>query len=105
MPPIWRFEVANALQMAIRRKRIDTGFRERAFAHLRALPIIADSESEGCAWSATVALAERHTLTVYDAAYLELAQRARVPLAALDRALIRAGKLDSTKVLGEDAFE
>ena len=44
------------------------------------------------AWTATARLAERYRLTLYDAAYLELAQRRKLPLATLAQDLIRAGK-------------
>jgi len=39
------------------------------------------------AWDPTLSLAQRCRLTLYDAAYLELAQRLRLPLASLDQAL------------------
>ena len=39
------------------------------------------------AWSKTLALAESFGLSVYDAAYLELALRRGLPLATLDSAL------------------
>lgn len=90
VPPIWRYEVANGLQMAIRRKRIDAAYRDVCFTKLRSLPIVEDSEGIDEIWLATVALADLYALTVYDAAYLELAQRRRVPLATLDDALIKA---------------
>jgi predicted nucleic acid-binding protein len=102
VPALWRFEIANALLMAVRRKRIDHGFRDRALAHLGTLAIITDRESEEQAWKASVRLAERHGLTVYDAAYLELAQRRRLPLATLDAALVRAAGAELTTVLGPD---
>jgi predicted nucleic acid-binding protein len=42
---------------------------------------------------------ERHRLTAYDAAYLELVIRKDLPLATLDTALIKAAKiLDKTIV-------
>lgn len=44
-------------------------------------------------------LARRHRLTAYDAAYLELAQRERVPLATLDGALMRAASAESVALL------
>ena len=100
VPGLWRFDVANALQTAVRRKRVDVGFCDRALAHLGTLGIATDIESEGHAWSASVKLAERHMLTVYDAAYLELAQRRRIPLATLDTALIRAANAELTTVVG-----
>ena len=73
VPDISRFEVANALQMAVRRRRIDSGFRDRVLTHLSTLRILTDAYSQLHAWSAGVRLSERHNLTVYDAAYLELA--------------------------------
>lgn len=90
VPPLWRYEVANGLQMAIRRKRIDAAYRNACFSKLQSLPIVEDSEGIDEIWLATVALADLYALTVYDAAYLELAQRSRVPLATLDDALIKA---------------
>lgn len=75
VPILWRFEVANALQMAVRRGRIDAKDRDDAFADLSELGIRIDDDSADQAWSATVVLSGRHRLTVYDAAYLEMAQR------------------------------
>ena len=85
VPPLWQFEVANALQMAVRRKRVDAAFRDRALADLATMTIEVDADSDGHAWSASVRLSDRHGLTVYDAAYLELAQRRRLRLATLDQ--------------------
>ena len=91
-PSLWRFEVANGLQTAMRRKRIDQSYRDRMLAHLAALNIRVDAESDSYVWSATAQLATLHGLTVYDAAYLELAQRRRLPLATLDAALAKAAR-------------
>ena len=87
VPMIWRYEIANGLQMAIRRKRINTAYRNKCFEKLRSIPIAVDVEGMDEIWLATVALADLYNLTIYDAAYLELAQRMRVPLATLDDAL------------------
>lgn len=89
-PGLWRLEVANGFQMAIRRKRIDAEFRDRALRHLGSLPIDIDPETVAFAWTTTLRLADRFGLTIYDAAYLELAQRHGVPLASLDKQLIGA---------------
>ena len=48
----------------------------------------------------TLTLAERCRLTLYDAAYLELAQRRRLPLASLDRELRAAGRALGVTLLG-----
>lgn len=93
VPGLWRYEVANGLQMAVRRKRIEPGYRDRALALLADFDIRVDSGCEALAWTATLELAARYDLTVYDGAFLELAQRRRVPLATMDAALARAAGL------------
>ena len=87
VPSLWRLEIASALQMAVRHKRISIEFRDASLADLRTFPIAIDSETGRNAWEATLTVAERCNLTLYDAAYLELAQRVRLPLASLDKDL------------------
>lgn len=91
-PTLWPLEVLNALVMAERRHRLDAAQRQRLSGFLRDLPIVLDDETAAQAWSATIQLAERHHLTVYDAAYLELAQRRDLPLASLDKELRSAAE-------------
>jgi predicted nucleic acid-binding protein len=100
VPSLWRFEVANGLQMAVTRKRVDAAFRDRALAKLATMSIEVDLESDSHVWSASVQLSERHGLTVYDAAYLELAQRRRLELASLDRQLRDAARAELVPVIG-----
>jgi predicted nucleic acid-binding protein len=92
VPLLWRMEVANGLQMAIRCKRIDRDFRDHAIRQLSLLPIVVDPETDTYVWTATLLLSDRFGLTVYDAAYLELAQRRNLPLASIDKALSTAGE-------------
>ena len=89
-PMLWPFEVSNVLAMAERRKRVDDAEVERFIDLLGDLPVAFDDESRQRALSNTLRLARSQRLTVYDAAYLELAQRLRVPLATRDRDLIAA---------------
>ena len=103
VPKIWRFEVGNALQMAIRRKRIDADFRDKALVKLSALPIAIDPETDAHAWTTALRLAERFALTLYDAAYLEVAQRLGIPLATLDQKLRAAAHSLSVPLLGAEA--
>ncbi len=84
VPPLWRLEVANGFQSAIRRKRIDQRYRDESLADLRLLAIEVDGESDAHVWSSTLALADRFGLSVYDSCYLELARRRDQPLATLD---------------------
>ncbi|MGO9085647.1 MAG: type II toxin-antitoxin system VapC family toxin [Candidatus Sulfotelmatobacter sp.] len=100
VPGLWRLEVANVLEMGVRRRRHDAAFRDSTLADLAQLPIQVDTETDRQAWDATLRLAERHQLTLYDAAYLELALRRNLPLASLDEDLRRAARAEKVKVLG-----
>jgi len=100
VPGLWRLEVANVLEMGVRRGRHDRDFREATLVDLAQLPIQVDHETDGQAWGATLQLAERHQLTTYDAAYLELALRRKLPLATLDRELRRAAGAEKLTLLG-----
>lgn len=92
VPALWRLEVANGLTMALRRGRINAQFRRAALEDLARLEIAIDRQTDAQAWGETLALADRFGLTMYDAAYLELAQRRRVPLATLDGELRESGR-------------
>jgi len=90
VPALWRLEIANSLTVAARRGRIDGEFRRAALGDLAMLEITTDPHTGANAWGQTLQLADQCGLTVYDAAYLELALRRRLPLATLDEKL-RAG--------------
>lgn len=100
VPGLWRLEVANVLQMGVRRKRHNADFRDKALADLAQFPIQVDLETDTHAWGRTLRLAERHHLTVYDAAYLELALRRDLPLSTLDEDLRQAATQQKVKLLG-----
>ena len=99
-PSLWPLEALNGLLMAERKKRLDASRRNSLVGFLRALPITLDQETAYQAWTATVRLAERYRLSVYDAAYLELARRRKLPLATLDHDLIKAAKAAGVTLLG-----
>jgi predicted nucleic acid-binding protein len=100
VPQLWPLEVLNGLAMAERRGRLDTPTRERLEGFLRELPVVLDDDTGPDAWTRTVPLAHRFQLTVYDAAYLELAQRQQLPLASIDESLRRAGTELGLTLLG-----
>lgn len=102
VPALWRLEVANSLTMAIRRRRIDPDFRRAALADLALLDITTDQQTDPYAWTDTLNLADHFRLTVYDAAYLELARRRALPLATLDQELRIAAMAIGVTVLGAD---
>lgn len=99
-PSLWPLEALNGLYAAERRRRIDHRQRERMAGLLHDLPVRLDDEAADRAWTTLAELADRFRLTLYDAAYLELAQRRRLPLATLDAALRRAAHAVSVEVLG-----
>lgn len=100
VPGMWRLEIANGLRTALRRKRIDTAFRDRAIAELARLPIMVDTDTDRYAWTTILQLADQFGLTPYDAAYLELAQRRTLPLATLDEPLRTAAPALGVALLG-----
>ena len=100
VPSLWPLEALNGLLVAERRKRLDANRRQRLTGFLRGLPITLDTETAGQAWTTTARLAERYRLTSYDAAYLELAQRRKLPLATLDVDLIKAAEALGMTLLG-----
>jgi len=100
VPALWRLEVLNGLQVAVRRGRIDSAYRDASLADLQSLVIAIDPATNRQAWSATLRLCERFGLTPYDAAYLELAQRRQLPLATLDAALVHAARADNVPLVG-----
>jgi predicted nucleic acid-binding protein len=101
VPPLWRLEVANGFQSAIRRKRIDARYRDESLADLRELPIEVDGEGDVHVWTSTLALADRFGISVYDACYLELGQRRGLPLVTLDSRLRSASAALGLKATDE----
>ena len=80
----------NGLIMAVRRGRIERERVARFARDLAALPIRIEAAHAPATWDAVIGVATGHQLTVYDAAYLELAQRTGLPLATLDGDLRKA---------------
>ena len=100
VPGLWKLEVANVLEMGVRRGRHDAVFRNSTLADLALLAINIDGETDRQAWGATLQLSERHRLTLYDAAYLELALRRGSPLASHDAELRGAAPAEGIVALG-----
>ena len=100
VPPLWRLEVANGFQSGIRRKRLDAAYRDASLTDLGKLPITVDPDTDAHTWTTTLRLSDRYGLTIYDACYLELAQRRHLPLATLDKELRAAGHALGLSLLG-----
>jgi predicted nucleic acid-binding protein len=100
VPSLWRIEVANSLNVGIRRGRIAKDARNQILRDLSFLPIQTDGETERYTWGRIIELADSHRLTLYDATYLELALRLSLPLATLDRELRTAAAAEGVDLLG-----
>ncbi|MEK7407454.1 MAG: type II toxin-antitoxin system VapC family toxin [Acidobacteriota bacterium] len=92
VPSVWPLEVANALLVAERRKRVSRAKVAASLNVLRGLPISVDKETPARAFEGVLPLAREHGLSVYDAAYLELAIREGLPLATVDQGLKGAAR-------------
>src|SRR5471030_2704244 len=84
VPTHWWLETANGLIMAERRKRASQAEITEALNLVQALPVITDDETAQRSGSVTASLARQYALTIYDAAYLELAMRRSSTLATTD---------------------
>jgi predicted nucleic acid-binding protein len=92
VPALWPLEVANALTVLVRRKRLTEAERQVGLGWLRGLPLRIDHEMASLAFSRLSDLATAHQLSIYDAAYLELAQRRKLALACADGPLRKAAR-------------
>lgn len=89
-PAHWPTEVSNGLLMALRRKRIDRLRADWFLDTLSSLSTAVEPPLSMAQAKSVFELAVQHTLTLYDATYLDLALRMALPLATLDGALRRA---------------
>ena len=87
VPGIFWHEMRNVLLVAERRGRIDSDASEHHVNRIRILPLVTDHDQDD---ARTLALARRHALSSYDAAYLETAKRRGATIATLDAKLATA---------------
>ena len=99
VPTLWWFELRNALVVNERRGRITEQQTARFLRNVERLAITVDSTPDE---SGVLTLARRYRLTVYDAAYLELASRNALPLATLDAMLAIAARSEGVHLIGDD---
>jgi predicted nucleic acid-binding protein len=92
VPALWPLEVANALIVLVRRRKLTEDERQAGLGWLRGLRMRVDHETSALAFSQLSDLAAAHQLSVYDAAYLELAVRRRLVLGCKDGPLRTAAK-------------
>ena len=92
VPILWRHEISNAVVMSERRGRLTPAQLKTLTADLEEFSEGVEVDSVNLRISVLIETARRTNLTVYDAAYLELAARRRLPLATLDDRLLEAAR-------------
>jgi predicted nucleic acid-binding protein len=92
VPAPWPLEVANALIVLVRRRKLTEDERQAGLGWLRGLRLRLDHDMASLAFSRLSELAAAHQLSVYDAAYLELSLRRRLVLGCKDGPLRTAAK-------------
>ena len=89
---MWPVEVAHALTVLVRRRKLTKDEREIGLGWLGGLQLRLDHEMATLAFTRLRELADTYRLSVYDACYLELASRRKLPLGCKDGALRDAAK-------------
>lgn len=92
VPRLWHLEVLNVLVMGERRQRIQAPEIQEFLELLQALDIQTDKHSPIIENDELLQLARMHQLSVYDATYLALALREKLPLATQDKRLRRVAE-------------
>ena len=92
VPALWWYEMTNALTMAHRRHRVPASDVMQLIELYGGLAIQTDTLLTPEVARRLHLLAQEYSLSAYDAAYLELAQRRTLRLATLDRNLLRAAR-------------
>ena len=92
VPALWPLEVANALSVLERRRKLTEEERRSGLGWLRGIRLRVDHDMASLAFTTLSELASAHNLSVYDAAYLELAQRRRLVLGCKDGPLREAAR-------------
>jgi predicted nucleic acid-binding protein len=98
VPGFWFLEVANALVVLERRRKLTAAERDEALERMASLNVAVDEEGSRLGFSTIANIAIANRLSVYDACYLELAQRKKLVLASLDERLRNVAKRLGLKV-------
>lgn len=101
VPAIWPLEFANVLLTAERRKRLTEAEVSHVLNVSQSLPISIEQEPPERVWVEILHLARAHSLTTYDASYLDLAMRSGLPIATQDKALVKAARKCGVAIFAE----
>lgn len=101
VPALWYAELANTLLVFERAKRLTIQDSEKFLSDLALLTIRQDSHPSGSRLPRVLDIGRIHSLTAYDATYLELAMRRAATLATFDRRLAAAARAAGVRVFGD----
>jgi predicted nucleic acid-binding protein len=96
VPALWWFEVRNVLVVNERRGRITLPETAAFLRHLAMFSVLVDRLPDG---ESVMRIARAHQLSVYDAAYLELAQREGLAIATLNAQLRKAASTERVALI------
>ena len=89
VPGHWSVEIASSLAAAERRKRIVPNQANLLLGIIKRLEVIVDDRTADLAFELLLSLARQHRMSVYDSAYVELAERVGAPIATFDKTVAR----------------
>jgi predicted nucleic acid-binding protein len=90
-PRLWAYELRNSVLIGARRGRITKAHALDVLASLQSLQLFL---TDPVSYDGLLDLADKHKLTIYDTAYLDLALREALPLASLDSDLCKAAEAE-----------
>jgi predicted nucleic acid-binding protein len=99
VPALWLLEMANVLRIAEKKKRILAHTVDARLVQISEFIISVEDFDVQLVWTQVLDLARRHDLTSYDACYLVVAKEHALPLASLDKAMIKAAKAEGIRLL------
>ena len=103
VPALWSLEIANAVLVGERRKRLKQAEIGQLTTLLESLSLVQDVRPVASLVNHVLPLARAHGLSAYDAAYLELSIRHGAPLATPDGKMQKAARLAGITIFGREA--
>jgi len=98
VPPLWLLETLNVLLVRERRKKLEPSERDLAITCIHGYPVRVNEESTAHIGEIQ-RLSTKHSLSSYDAAYLELTLRLQCPLLSSDGSLRAAAQAEGVTLL------
>ena len=87
-PGLWVYEVTNTLAVSVRKNKLTVSDVHGLMNDIQLLPIEFDKPTTEN-MSNIFHIANEYKLSAYDAAYIELALRANIPIASFDKEIVK----------------